>query len=237
MSRKGNQRTKSKKGRSLSSRKKRLKDVSSALLESEPYHRRQGTQMAEPPKHDFETQLPRKMREMMQAVQRAKDKEAGRRVEWRAHREDMPKPKQPSSRKRKHEQADMSPDTAGGYGDSAANVSDVKRIRKRPQDAADGAGAAVPHGNDEQYLPRPSSKESSKPIDFVRSKAPRFGETNVAPPDIRVGGQLKKKLQEQRVAAQKADIIARQREAAIKAYAAAKAARREQACASSKAER
>ena len=62
---------------------------------------------------------------------------------------------------------------------------------------------------------------------------PKFGETNDAPPTLKVSGQLSKKVAAAHgvdAAAQaKTDALARQRQSAMEAYAKAKAARRAEA--------
>ena len=63
-----------------------------------------------------------------------------------------------------------------------------------------------------------------------RARAPKFGETNDAPPSLSIGGQLAKQVSAARALAAKAAheaAIARQRASAVESYKAAKAARRQ----------
>ena len=232
MARKGGHKGKS---RTLTSRKTRFKDVSAAKLDTPFSH------MAEPPKAGFEMHMPRKMREMQLAMQRVKDREAGIRVEWRAHREDLPRPQQPRNWNKKRKAEDVATAASGtihadaalpSRGDADAFGGRASRPNselksKKAKKAIDAASVgAVVAGSDLKH----SSQQSSRLVEGVRG--PRFGETNAAPPVLLVGGQLKKKMVAQRAKQQKhgggAMIdIARQREQAIKAYAMAKAARRE----------
>jgi hypothetical protein len=218
MARKGGSKSKN---RSLTSRKTKFKDVSSAMLDN-AYSKKSGAVAADPPKAGFDTQVPRKMREMMWAMQRAKDKEAGKHVAWRAHREDLPRPERVRpAKKRKGDHAEDTPPSRDAADGAGASVVEPDAKQKRAKVASNGPVSEV-HDAVQQKHARAST--SSKPIDFERSKAPKFGATNMAPPEIRVGGQLKKKLLQQQA---KADLIARQRDDAMKAYAAAKLARRQ----------
>jgi len=227
------------KSRSLTSRKTRFKDVSAAQFENTSFHREVPVLSAEPPKAGFETQVPRRMREMQRAMQIAKDREAGKQVTWRAHREDLPRPPHQARQKKKKRKAEAdAPAPESAEGESAAGPSPHA-------DAASATGEGTARRNNKRQRTADSTSELSvaavgraspkhaqaagSKLEFVRSKRTKFGETNTAPPDIRVGGQLRKKLEQRSAAAAlKANEVARQREAAIQAYAAAKAARREQ---------
>ena len=78
-------------------------------------------------------------------------------------------------------------------------------------------------------LPR-SFREMQKQIQLMKDaeagKPVKFGSTNDAPPTLLVGGHLKKVANAARAGAAKADALARQRAAAIQAYAEAKKKRR-----------
>ena len=225
--------------RTLTSRKTRFKNVSSAKLDAPLSH------MPDPPKAGFEMHMPRKMREMQLAMQRVKDREAGIHVEWRAHREDLPRPQQPKNWNKKRKAEDPATAASGtvhadatlqSRGDADAlggrankPNSELKSKKAKKAKGAVGVGAvgvgAVVAGSNLKH----SSQQSSRPIEGLRG--PRFGETNAAPPTLLVGGQLKKmvakRAQQQKHGAGAMIDIARQREQAIKAYAMAKAARRE----------
>ena len=79
----------------------------------------------------------------------------------------------------------------------------------------------------EAGLPRfHESSRAKARKDFPRAEPVKFGSTNDAPPTLLVGGHLKKVANAARAGAAKADALARQRAAAIQAYAEAKKKRR-----------
>lgn len=229
MARKSNQRKQSGQKRSLTARKTHFKSVSNyaANMENNDFHRGAGSLMAEPPKAGFETHIPRKVREMQAAMQRVKDMEAGKKVAWRAHREDVPRPKteRPQKRKRNAEDpaTDKNEDAAAQTSGNAEAAVFSQQDRKRAEAVAEPTAAIAAAAK------KLAGAIKKKPHDHVVEKRPRFGDTNAAPPTLQIGGQLKKKIAEQRVAQGKEARLSLQREQAIAAYAAAKAAKREEA--------
>ena len=221
------------KSRTLTSRKKHFKDVTSATLENTAYHRDRFGQVADAPKKNFDAQVPRKMREMMQAMQRMKDREAGKQVQWRAHREDVPRPNQPKfNKKRKAEAAPSNPDDGKQPrdDDEAESSADKKRQKSTKQaPLPPPAVAALLRGGSSSGADKSAQQQKQqrpgKPTEFAKAKAAKFGSTNDAPPDLRIGSQLKKQMMKQRA---KEAMLIQQREVAVAAYANAKKARREE---------
>lgn len=183
---------------------------------------------AAPPKANFESHVPRKMREMQMAMQRVKDIEAGKKVTWRAHREDLPKP-QHAKNKRKAEAA--ASNVRPRYEDDAtpADEQGPSKKQKKKQgmdDAAAPTTAAAAQGR--ALLATKALLAGREPrVAAPEKKVARFGETNAAPPVLQISGRLQKQMLQQRSATQRAeDLQARQREQALKAYHAAKAQKR-----------
>ena len=230
MARKSSQRNKGK-SRTLSSRR-RFKDFSTGMYENTAFEK--GQKGAEPPRKGFETHVPRKMREMQLAIQRVKDMEAGKQVHWPKSREDVPRPQQPRFKKQKKSAAaDADDDAVPASSSSAPPQPEPSQKSQQPfqlpsQQKRKAESIDQPTSVDKK---RPKlSTDSAKPVDFARAKPAKFGATNAAPPTLHVGGHFKKVMQQKKAMdldARKADALARQREKALTAYAAAKAARRE----------
>lgn len=225
--------------RSLSSRK-RGKDVTNATPTWERFA--SDKLLAEPPKNDFETKLPRKQMMMMKDMERMREIEAGgkkRPMNW--YRADHGQ-KAPEQKGKKHKSAavadrpvDTRPATLG------ADVSAAEYVppRLKGKNAPEGATAVAAPGvaADAAGLLEGAGKKRRREVDDEppRARLPKFGETNDAPPTLHVGGQLAKKLAMARAAEAAAQskeaALARQRQSAIEAYAAAKARRRLEASA------
>ena len=243
---------KHKNSRSLASRK-RVKDVSGAMFENTSFHREASKLNIEPLKAGFDTALPRAFREMQKRIQQVKDAEAGKPVKRYVPHPDMPRPAQPrekiggkKAKKKGMDEADKdgtveskgdyafadsfvrkSKGGGEGQGVAAADAASVgeagkKRKLEPPKDEAEAAG--LPRFHESSRAKGGSS--STKLADFPRAERVKFGSTNDAPPTLLVGGNLKKAANAARASTAQVDSLARQRAAAISAYAEAKKKRR-----------
>jgi hypothetical protein len=222
-----------KKSRSLASRK-RHKDVSGAMFENTSYHAQASAISGEAPKAGFETAVPRRVREMQRAMEQMADREAGKPSTWRpAHREDLPRPQQQKKQHASTKTQSSARDFAAG--DEARRpkegaVSELAgRDRTRGHDHVDtnlqrGKKRPKPEGSDEQpdLAREDRNQKQRRPHEATAARVPKFGETNAAPPELLIGGNLKKMAAR---SAQQTAMLARQREQAIANYKKAKAAR------------
>ena len=209
--------------------------------------------LAEPPKSNFEESIPRGMREMQRAIKRMQQQEEGVYKPRPLYREDMPrsegsKLKDPKGRApdRSRESAVGSDAAASGrskkeqrsfaHPDESAKVSHsgTEAIGKGSVDGQRSSAADVRSGGFSEgvvaLLHGGAGKKRGREHDMQSKapRAPRFGETNDAPPALVIGGQLSRLVAAARTKANnKADEIARQRQHAIDSYRAAKAARRD----------
>lgn len=247
MSSKSKFKQKHQKSRSLASRK-RHKDVSSAMFENTSFEREADRLSIEPLKAGFDTALPRSFREMQKQIQLMKDAEAGKPVKRYVPHEDMPRPNQPREKfggkksKAKNDAAAQgvsnSQNEGGSKDEYAFANSFVDRNKNKQKGGGEGQGDKAAAGKkrkleepvdeaSEAGLPRfHESSRAKARKDFPRAEPVKFGSTNDAPPTLLVGGHLKKVANAARAGAAKADALARQRAAAIQAYAEAKKKRR-----------
>lgn len=239
---------KKKHNRSLTSRK-RAKDVSSAHIDN--VYSKEKMIADAVPRADFETALPRAVRNIQKSMQRLKDRESGVQTKPQYfYREDLPRSSNEPHRKKKKmkmaagEQstatAEVQPAQIDGGDGQQQGKSKHKNKRKDPD--------AMPGETDVRYVSTEvadthtagvgsrihalgqalgAKKRRIGQAEDTRVRVPRFGETNDAPPSLVIGGQLSKQIARVTGAASKMDAIARQRQIAIEAYAKAKAARRE----------
>lgn len=223
--------------RSLSSRK-RLKDVSTAIPDD--YGRFASDKfLADPPKKDMDAKLPRKLMMMQHAIARMHQIEAGekpRPPRW--SQPDGPRPEQPHTKVKKQQRGALSAaKSEGAEGAREPSVEDEisalprltgKSARSTPSAVAQNAAAAAAASAGKKR-----QREEQHEFGEKRPRVPKFGETNDAPPTLKVSGQLSKKVAAAHgvdAAAQvKTDALARQRQSAMEAYAKAKAARRAEA--------
>ena len=222
--------------RSLSSRK-RLKDVSTAIPDD--YGRFASDKfLADPPKKDMDAKLPRKLMMMQHAIARMHQIEAGekpRPPRW--SQPDGPRPEQPHTKVKKQQRALSAAKSEGAGPAREPSVEDEisalprltgKSARSTPSAVAQNAAAAAAASAGKKR-----QREEQHEFSEKRQRVPKFGETNDAPPTLKVSGQLSKKVAAAHgvdAAAQaKTDALARQRQSAMEAYAKAKAARRAEA--------
>ena len=221
--------------RSLSSRK-RAKDVSSATPVWERFAGDRS--LAEPPRSDFETAIPRKARIMQKDMERAKQLEAGQSVNTRhLCREDRPRPEPKGTKQQPEKRGTDTGNGTGGQRKCSMNapMPDADhfvppRLAGFPQSSSAPSHAAAASPIDVIAGSKKRRREEMDDGGKLPKRVPKFGETNAAPPALVVGGALAKKVAAARNAVMsaqnKADAIQRQRQTALAAYAAAKARRR-----------
>lgn len=239
---------KKQRSQSLASRK-RAKDVSSAMFENTSFHAEAKGLLVDAPKKGYETAVPRKLLEMQKAMARVTDKQAGRTVTWRAHRESVPKPKSANEGNRPPKKMAQQGDTPtaanaevsrGGAVDSGnssggGGIGGEPTIESLPRLKQPPPRQATPQGGDASQRTA-SARDAAALVGQKRAREgdrggpqrAKFGETNAAPPTLLVGGRLKKQAQAARNSAQaREDALARQRAQVQAAYAQMKAARRQ----------
>ena len=205
------------KSRSLASRK-REKNMSGALLEN-AY--RVDTKDVVPFKASWDTQVPRKMRQMMHAVQLvqqgASAERRPRHIEDTGERRPSKKQRQQAQQQAQAQQAEAgaaSGSERGGAQHGPAPKPPAKKKRRRQEE---GGGEAANERGPPQEPHAPVKPR--KPKAEVAARLPRFGETNAAPPELQIKGVLARKSPHKTAAA---DALAWQREAVLESYRAAK---------------
>eukprot|EP00965_Chrysotila_dentata_P227382 6195978-Pleurochrysis_carterae.AAC.5 len=173
-----------KQGRSLASRK-RAKDVSKASLEHALSY---DPSKAEPFKAAWETDIPKKLKRMLQHAQRLKEGKHNIR-----HRESGPgKPKALRlAEKQKQETGDASGMKASVRSPAAPTLKGQGAVVKANKSRKDQSAG---HMDTPAHIPKVPQRPAQKGKDNRGKRKPRFGETNDQPPDLVLIGQLAKKI-------------------------------------------